>query len=286
MARGRLSRSFPVRVVRRAGVSFTVGVLLLSTLVGLALLSFFYSDAAYTQNLIDRLSPPGENGYLLGTDPLGRDEFARVITGLRISLTIGAIAVVVGATTGVAVGIVAGYFRGITDDVLMRVTDGVLAIPLVLFALSVLAVVGTSIPALIAVIAFSQWMLYARTVRGETLSIRERPFVTAARSLGAGNSRIIRRNIFPHVVPSVVILATLNVSTAILIEAGLSFLGLGVQPPDPSLGSMLADAQPYLVRAPWLAFWPGLALTLLVLSINLVGDGLRSFTSDLEETRQ
>jgi peptide/nickel transport system permease protein len=140
----------------------------------------------------------------------------------------------------------------------------------------VIAVIGGGIRNLILVIAFTQWMTYARTARGETLVLRETPFVTAARSLGSSDAHILRRHVLPHLLPSAIVLATLNVSLAVLLEAGLSFLGLGVQPPEPSLGSMLTEGRQYITRASWLAIYPGIVLLLLVLGINLLGDGLRS----------
>jgi peptide/nickel transport system permease protein len=267
-------RLAPPRALRTAP-ALAAGGLLVALFVGLAVASFAYHGDAYSQNLIGRLASPG-GSHPLGTDSLGRDVLARIMTGTRISLEIGLTAVVLGGVAGVLVGMVAGYFGGWLDDVLMRISDAVLAIPIVLFALSVLAVVGGGIRNLIFVIAFTQWMIYARTARGETLVVRERPFVIAARSLGAGHVRILRRHILPQLMPSALVLATLNVSTAILLEAGLSFLGLGVNPPTPSLGSMLAEGRQYITRASWLAIYPGVALLLLVLGINLVGDGLRT----------
>ena len=168
---------------------------------------------------------------------------------VRISLEIGAASVAIAGIVGVFLGMVAGYFGGWVDDVIMRISDSVLAIPIVLLALSVLAVVGGGIRNLILVIAFTQWMTYARTARAETLALREQDYVRAARATGARSTRILRRHILPHLLPSATALATLNVSVAILLEAGLSYLGLGVQPPDPSLGSMLTDGRQYIYRA-------------------------------------
>jgi peptide/nickel transport system permease protein len=261
--------------------ALVAGAVLVTIFVGVALASLALHGQAYSQDLIARLQPPawqsgGHAANLLGTDSLGRDVLARIMTGCRISLEIGLAAVAIGGILGVVLGMVAGYFGGWLDDIVMRITDAVLAIPIVLFALSVIAVVGGGIRNLILVIAFTQWMTYARTARGETLVLRETPFVTAARSLGSGHAHILRRHILPHLLPSAIVLATLNVSTAVLLEAGLSFLGLGVQPPDPSLGSMLTEGRQYITRAPWLAIYPGLALLLLVLGINLLGDGLRA----------
>jgi peptide/nickel transport system permease protein len=263
-----------------------IGLVLMLGFIGLAIWGATQHGAAYNQSLIDRLDPPRTAGHPLGTDTLGRDVLARIAIAVRISLEIAAIAVLIAGTFGLFVGMVAGFFGGWLDDVIMRMSDAVLAIPIVLLALSVLAVVGGGIRNLILVIAFTQWMTYARTARAETLALREQDFVRAARATGARNGRILRRNIFPHLLPSAIALATLNVSVAILLEAGLSYLGLGVQPPDPSLGSMLTDGRQYIYRASWLAIYPGIALLLLVLAINLLGDGLSSFLDPRAKRRQ
>jgi peptide/nickel transport system permease protein len=261
--------------------ALAIGGTLVCLFVALALASLLLHGKVYDQDLLHRLQPPvysagGDSAHLLGTDSLGRDVLARIMAGTRISLEIAVVAVILGGVAGIALGMIAGYFGGWIDDLLMRFTDAVLAIPLVLFALSVIAVIGGGVRNLILVIAFTQWMTYARTARGETLVLRESLFVTAARSIGCGNLRILARHVLPHLLPSAIVLATLNVSTAVLLEAGLSFLGLGIAPPDPSLGSMLTEGRQYITRAPWLAIWPGLTLLLLVLAINLTGDGLRT----------
>jgi peptide/nickel transport system permease protein len=263
-----------------------VGVVLLLGFVALAIWGATQHDAAYNQSLIDRLDPPRTPGHLLGTDTLGRDVLARIAIAVRISLMIAACAVLIAGLFGIMVGMVAGYFGGWLDDVIMRMSDAVLAIPIVLLALSVLAVVGGGIRNLIFVIAFTQWMIYARTARAETLALRQQDYVRAARAIGARHGRILRRNILPHLMPSAIALATLNVSVAILLEAGLSYLGLGVQPPDPSLGSMLTDGRQYIFRASWLAIYPGIALLVLVLAINLLGDGLSNFLDPRAKRRQ
>lgn len=256
--------------------ALAIGGVLTALFLALAIGSLFLQDQAYTQQLTGRLQPPGTDGHLLGTDTLGRDVLARIMTASRISLQIGLAAVAISGVLGVLLGMVTGYFGGWLDDAVMRVTDAVLAIPIVLLALSVIAVVGGGVRNLVLVIAFTQWMTYARTARGETLVLRELLFVTAGRSVGCRSWQILRWHVLPHLMPSAIVLATLNVSTAVLLEAGLSFLGLGVQPPDPSLGSMLTEGRQYIVRASWLAIYPGAALLLLVLGINLLGDGLRA----------
>lgn len=261
----------------RSSPAAGAGLALVLFFVGLAIAGFALEGSAYNQNLIAAIDPPGTPGHLLGTDALGRDVLARIMIAIRISLEIGAAAVVLAGVAGVFLGMAAGYFGGWLDDLVMRATDAVLAIPIVLLALSVLVVVGSGIRNLILVIAFTQWMTYARTARAETLALREQDYVRAARAIGARSTRILRRHILPHLLPSATALATLNVSVAILLEAGLSYLGLGVQPPDPSLGSMLTDGRVYMVRASWLAIYPGLALLLLILAINLLGDGISTY---------
>jgi peptide/nickel transport system permease protein len=253
-----------------------LGLVLVLAFVGIAIAGAFLHGDAYNQNLIDRLDSPGTDGHLLGTDTLGRDVFARITVAIGTSLEIGIASVGIAGVVGVCVGMFAGYFGGWVDDVVMRCTDAVLAIPIVLLALSVLEVVGGGVRNLILVIAFTQWMTYARTARAETLGLREQDFVRAARAIGIRWPAMLRRHILPHLLPSATALATLNVSVAILLEAGLSFLGLGVQPPQPSLGSMLSDGLLYVNDASWLAIYPGIALLLLVLGINLLGDGISS----------
>jgi peptide/nickel transport system permease protein len=255
-----------------------------SVIVGVAVVaslwSLFQGDAATEQDLVGRLTPPawagGDGGHLLGTDSLGRDVFARILEGTRTSLVISLSAVVLGMIAGVLIGLLTGYFRGWVDVAFMRFADAVLAIPTVLLALTVIAIVGGGVRNLVFVIAFAQWMAFARNTRAEALVHREMLYTTAARSIGARHGRIMLRHVLPHTVPSTIVLATLSVSSAILIEAGLSFLGIGVQPPAASLGGMLSEGRQYVSTAPWLAIFPGLAIFVLVLGINVLGDGLRT----------
>ena len=234
----------------------------------------------YEQVLDDKLKPPlwkdaNNRLHLLGTDHLGRDVLSRVIFGVRVSLLIGIIAVAISALFGIILGLIAGYYGGIFDDIIMRIADVQLAMPLVLLAISVIVVLGSNIEVLIIVIGLTQWMAYARMVRGETLSLREKDFVTSAMVVGATDLRIIMRYIFPNTLSSVMVLITLNMATVIVLEAGLSFLGLGIQPPEPSLGTMLSESKNYLNRAWWLSTFPGATIMIIILAINLFGDGLR-----------
>jgi peptide/nickel transport system permease protein len=213
--------------------------------------------------------------HLLGTDHLGRDLLSRVIYGVRISLLIGILAVTISAIFGIVLGLIAGFYGGIFDDLIMRIADVQLAIPLILLAIAVIVVLGSSVKVLILVIGLTQWMAYARMVRGETLSLREKDFVMSGYAVGANDLRIILRYIFPNTLASLMVLITLNMAGVIVLEAGLSFLGLGIQPPEPSLGTMLSESKNYLSRAWWLSTFPGLTIMIIIMGINLFGDGLR-----------
>jgi peptide/nickel transport system permease protein len=231
------------------------------------------------QDLSVALKPPfwhdGSLGHPLGTDHLGRDVYSRLIYGAQISLTISVLAACLGAVVGVAAGLVAGYRGGRIDTVIMRIADLNLAFPLILLALAVVALLGANLRNLVIVMAITTWMIYARVVRGVSLGLREREFVQAARALGAAEARIIVRHVLPNVVAPVMVIWTLEVARIILMESALSFLGLGVPPPTPTWGRMLAEGRDYLTVAGWIAIFPGLAIMLTVLGINFLGDGLR-----------
>jgi peptide/nickel transport system permease protein len=233
-----------------------------------------------TNRLIDRLTPPawthsGSPAHLLGTDTLGRDVASRLLHGARVSLAVAFAAVLVSGIVGVVLGLVAGYYRGRLDDLLMRLGDIQLAFPVLVLAIAVLAVLGSSLGNLILVLGLTGWVTFARIVRGETLSLRQREFVDAARALGARDGAILARHVFPNVLPPLVVVATFSVARTVIAEASLSFLGLGIPPPAPSWGAMLDEGRNYLTTGWWLALFPGLAILLLVLGINLVGDWLR-----------
>jgi peptide/nickel transport system permease protein len=232
------------------------------------------------QDITNRLKPPGSPDpsgrmHLLGTDHLGRDLLARVIFGARPALMVGFAAVAISGILGMVVGLLSGYFGGRTDDVFMRLADIQLAFPFILLAIAVIGVLGPSLPVIIVVIGVSSWVVYARVVRGSVLSLREREFVQAAQALGSGDGRILLHHILPNALTPWLVVATLDMARVIVIESALSFLGLGVQPPTPTWGGMLADGRVYISTAWWLATFPGLAILMTVLGINLFGDGLR-----------
>ena len=219
--------------------------------------------------------PPGL-GHPFGTDQLSRDVLARVVTGARISLGVALLAVALSVTLGAAVGVVSGYWGGAIDAALMRLVDGALAIPRLFILLLVLAVwERVPVPALILIIGATGWFATSRLVRGEVLRIREDAYVRAAEALGARRRRIIFRHLLPNALGPLLVAATLGVGDVILLEAGLSFLGLGIQPPTPSWGGMILDSREVMVSAPWASIFPGLAIVITVLSANLFGDALR-----------
>lgn len=227
----------------------------------------------------DRRAPPvffgGTWEYPLGTDRIGRDILSRIMHGAKVSLSISLVGIFFGGLIGTALGLLAGYYRGWLDAVIMRLVDISLALPSILLALVLAVALGPSFQTVIAVVAFVLWALYARQVRGEVLSIRERDFVARARVAGNSDLRIIIRHILPNVANTIVVLATLQVGSVIILEAALSFLGLGIPRPTPAWGLMVADGRQLIVSAWWIAFFPGLAITLTVFSLNLLGDWLR-----------
>lgn len=235
------------------------------------------------QNIMVRLAAPLADGpggqvFLLGSDALGRDVFSRLLYGARISLLVGVAAIAVGGTIGVTAGLVSGYFGSWIDDIIMRLGDIQLAFPFILLAIMFLVVLGPGMLNLILVLGIGQWVTYARIVRAQTLSLREKEFVEAARALGDGTLAIIFRTILPNIIAPLTVIASFNVASVILAEASLSFLGLGVPPEVPTWGSMLAQSRDQILANKWwLAIYPGLAIVLTVLSFNIVGDWLRDF---------
>lgn len=231
-------------------------------------------------SLSNRLTPPvwqdgGTMEHILGTDKLGRDMLSRIIYGARVSLTVSLIAIFVGGIIGITLGLISGYFGRRVDAVIMRLVDISLSLPTILLALVLVAAVGPSFGTVITVLVVLLWARYARLTRGETLAIKERDFIARARVAGASHARIMIRYIFPNVVNSLVVLATLQVGYVILLESALSFLGAGLPRAEPAWGVMVADGRELIVTAWWVSMFPGLAIMLTVLSLNLLGDWLR-----------
>jgi ABC-type dipeptide/oligopeptide/nickel transport system permease subunit len=229
-----------------------------------------------------RLVPPawmtgGTAAHLLGTDQVGRDLLSRVIYGGRVSLIIGTSAVLISATIGVLLGLGAGYFAGRIDWTIMTLVNVMLTFPFVLLALAVIAVLGPSLMNMIIVLGVADWPLYARVIRAETRALRERDFIAASRALGLGHLRIVFRQILPNLVSTIVVIATLQVARVIILESFLSFLGLGIQPPTPAWGNMLGEGRVYMLNSWWIAAFPGLAIFVTTLAINLMGNALRDW---------
>ena len=210
-----------------------------------------------------------------GTDDLGRDGFSRVVWGARISMQAGVFSIVLAMAIGVPIGLMAGYYRGALDQIIMRLTDAWLAFPFLILAIGLVTILGPSLTNATLAIGLGATPTYIRLTRGLVLSTKEEDYVQGARALGAGDLRVMARHILPNVASAILVQATVAIPTAVIAEAVLSFLGLGVQPPLPSWGTMLNSAQQFLEQAPWMAYWPGLAIFLLALSFNLAGDGLR-----------
>ncbi|MCL5959571.1 MAG: ABC transporter permease [Chloroflexi bacterium] len=233
-------------------------------------------------DIANRLKPPfflegGSLNYALGTDSLGTDILSRLIFAARVSLIVGFAAVALAGTVGVTLGLVAGYVGGWVDDLIMRLADIQLAFPPLLLAIFMMAVLGAGLWNVVIVLALSSWVSYARVVRGQVLALRAKEFVEAARTVGASHTSIMFHHILPNTFAPVIVIASFSVANAIMTEAALSFLGLGVEPSTPTWGSMLADGRDYLADAWWLAAFPGVAIVLTVLGINLLGDWLRDY---------
>lgn len=232
-----------------------------------------------TPHLLERLMPPtwagGESRFLLGTDQLGRDILSRLIYGSRVALAIGFAGVTLASFIGITMGVLAGFLGGWVDTVVMRAVDTLISIPNVILYLTVIGVFGPGFLVLVLVIGFINWTTFARVVRAEVLSVKQRDYVEASRASGGRRRRIIVRHVLPNIVAPIIVVATLNVATVIILEASLSFLGLGVQSPTVTWGRMLSDGRDYVATAWWLATFPGLFITLLCLSLILLGDWLR-----------
>jgi peptide/nickel transport system permease protein len=258
-----------------------IGLSIVVVLIALALAAPVVAPQdPLAQNWRTRLDPPlsrSSDGHLhlLGTDALGRDILSRLIYGTRISLAVALLAVAVRSSLGVAIGLFAGYYRGATDAVLMRLADVQLAIPFIVLAISLMAVIGTGFSKIVLVLGVTGWVTYGRVVRSEVLSVRQREYVEAARATGVSGFRILGRHVLPNVSSSIIVISTLEVAAMITAEATLSFLGLGIQPPTPSWGVMVSDGRDLIYDQWWVSACPGLMICLAVLGVNLFGDWLR-----------
>lgn len=264
------------QLLRRLAANPTglVGAVIIVTVIAVAALADLVAPYGAVDQIAPRLQGPSAVHWL-GTDELGRDELSRVIFGSRISLWVGIVSVSVAAGIGVPLGLVAGYYRGKLDDLIMRVMDVIFAFPTLVLAIVIVGFLGPGLTNTLIAIGLVLSARYARLTRGPVLSLREQEFVQAARVVGAGDARILARHILPNVAAPLLVQASLSLSAAILTEASLSFIGLGAQPPDPSWGQMLQAARKFLEPAPWTGIAPGAAITIVVLGFNQLGDGLR-----------
>ncbi|MBB4170649.1 MULTISPECIES: ABC transporter permease [unclassified Rhizobium] len=266
------------------------GLVIVVAVVVLALAAPLIAPFSPDDQMFDGLTlegapmPPGGQ-FLLGTDTLGRDLFSRMLFGARTSLIIGIVANGIAVSIGLFVGIVAGYLRGLPSNILMRFTDLMMAFPALLLAIVLAALLKPSLWIVAMVIALVNWVQVARIVYTETRGLVERDFIMAERSLGAGHGRILLLHILPHLVPTAIVWGTLGIATTVLLEATLSFLGIGVQPPQPSWGNIIFESQSYFQAAPWLVFFPGMVILLTALAFNLVGDALRDILDPTQRGR-
>lgn len=268
------------RPLPRGLVKALVGGLILAVIVIVTIGTIWLSPYDPNQQvLVDRLKPPaflgGSDAHLLGTDQLGRDMLSRLMAGGRVSLSIGALAVLASTVLGTLLGLLAGYYGRQLDALLTMLAEVQLALPSILIILIFLSLIGPSVVTLGLVLALSDWVIYARTVRGRALVEANREYVQAARAVGAGHARIIFKHIWPNVVPTIMVLATVSLGGIILTESSLSFLGLGVARPTPSWGRMVADGQSYVSTAGWISALPAMTIGTVVVAVNLLGDGLR-----------
>lgn len=276
-------------IISKTGMLGSVLVLLVVLIAICAPLLTSHDPAAVDP--LNRLKPPawldgGASEHWLGTDNLGRDMWSRIVYGARVSLIVGMGAVIVSGVIGAILGLLSGFYGKWLDAVIMRVGDAFMAIPTILFMLVVMAIVGPGITTLIFVIGVTNWVPFTRIVRSEVLSIKERDFVHAARSIGAKNGRLILKHILPNILSSFIVICGMNVGTTIIMEASLSFLGLGIKPPDVSWGGMLSDGRQYVATSWWVATFPGLAITFTVLGVIFLGDWLRDVLDPRTETNK
>lgn len=278
----RTSENASAESAPRLDFSGAIGVLIIAVVVIAAIAAPIAAPHdPNAQDLMGRLKPPGWRSpygggrFLLGTDQLGRDVLSRIIYGSRVSLFVGILSVTLTAALGTILGLIAGYYRGVVEAIIMRCVDLVLSLPFMLLALAVIGITGPGIQNLIMVVVLTRWARYTRVIYGQVLSYSEREFVEAARVIGSSSPRIMFQHLLPNLLPTTIVLATLDLGFVIVLESGLSFLGLGVPPTVPTWGTMLADGRAYLNTAWWMGTFPGVAIMMTVLGFNLLGDWVR-----------
>ncbi|GED29814.1 nickel transporter permease [Brevibacillus centrosporus] len=267
-----------LRTAARSKAVLIGGIIVLAVVLAAILAPLLSTHDPYEMNVKERLLDPLEGGHLLGTDQFGRDLYTRILYGAQVSLEVGIVSVSLALVIGVTLGLISGYYGGWIDTVIMRFVDIVLSFPVLLLAIAFVAALGPGIENVIIALALVYWTSYARLVRATVLSIKEEEYVQAARTIGSSDFRIIVYNILPNCLAPIIVVATLGLGQAIVAEATLSFLGLGIQPPESSWGWTLAFGMKFLQDAPHLSIYPGVAIMLTVLGFNLLGDGIRDLT--------
>lgn len=266
-------RSRPARR-RFHGDSVVGGVLIAVVIIGALLAPWLPLPDPLTNNLVAMFQPPGSEGHWLGTDQLGRDLLARMLSGARLSLFVVLVAAAIAAVIGTLLGMLAGYLGGWVDALIMRLMDIQLAVPFILLILLVMALFGTTLTNIIVIMGVTSWAIYARVARAKTLEIRELEYIDAVKAMGFSTPRILLRHVLPNLATPLVVLLTLDIPRLIVLEASIGFLGMGIQPPTPTLGNLIGEGRSYMLLAQWLVFWPGVVIAMLVIGCNLLGDHL------------
>jgi len=250
------------------------GVLIAVVIIGSLLAPWLPLPDPLTNNLVAMFQPPGSDGHWLGTDQLGRDLLARMLSGARLSLFVVLVAAAIAAVIGTLLGMLAGYLGGWVDALIMRLMDIQLAVPFILLILLVMALFGTTLTNIIVIMGVTSWAIYARVARAKTLEIRELEYIDAVKAMGFSTPRILLRHVLPNLATPLVVLLTLDIPRLIVLEASIGFLGMGIQPPTPTLGNLIGEGRSYMLLAQWLVFWPGVVIAMLVIGCNLLGDHL------------
>ena len=282
MRRMKIKRKSRVGTQKRRSIYLTAGVVITAVFAVLMFIGFIHTPySPNAMNASEKFMAPSPS-HIMGTDNFGRDIFSRVLKGISMTGLVAVSTVAIGGGSGTVIGAVTGYYGGIVDEVIMRINDALNGFPSILLALVIVSIAGPGKYNVIMALGILFIPSFARIVRSEYISLKERDFVKSARLMGAGNLRIIFRHIFPNVLPTLFVTITIGFNNAVLAEAGLSYLGIGIQPPDASLGSMLSDAQSFLFTAPWYAVMPGMTIVLFVLGFSLLAEGIREKMSDEE----